>query len=264
MAEVQQPPLNWEASATTTHPQVSSTLPSEVEACLKNARFVNSSGSMTSLGLTVSQLHLATCDAMFPHVSLMNYTYLQSSPFDQSPLIIMTTNPSSKKTLNLISNPRVSLLVHDWVSHRPPTRTPDPMREGSPPPQATRSSLASLLLNINTSALSSISATINGTARMVEPGSEEETWYKERHLENNTFGDQAREERGFFGATQNAPSEGDGGASCFIEGEEVRVVVVEIREGRIADWKGGVKDWSISSGEASSSRGRQITVNGIL
>lgn len=40
MAEVQQPPLNWEASASATHPQISSTLPPEVETCLKNARFV--------------------------------------------------------------------------------------------------------------------------------------------------------------------------------------------------------------------------------
>ncbi|KAL8869722.1 MAG: hypothetical protein Q9198_007815, partial [Flavoplaca austrocitrina] len=160
MAEVQQPPLNWEASASATHPQISSTLPPEVETCLKNARF----------------LHLATCDALYPHVSLMNYTYLPSTPYDPSPVIIMTTNPSSKKTLNLINNPRVSLLVHDWVSHRPPTRVPDPTRESSPPPQATRSSLASLLLNINTSALSSISATINGTARIIDKGSEEEAW----------------------------------------------------------------------------------------
>ena len=160
----------------------------------------------------------------------------------------MTTNPSSKKTLNLISNPRVSLLVHDWISHRPPTRNPDLAREGSPPPQATRSSLASLLFNINTSALSSISATINGEARIVAEGSEEEKWCKEIHLENNTFGDQAREERGFFGSTPHAPGmEGDGGTSCFIEGEEVRVVLVAVKEGRIADWKGGVKDWSLAS-----------------
>lgn len=194
----------------------------------------------------------------------MNYTYLPSTPFDPTPVIIMTTNPSSKKTLNLINNPRVSLLVHDWVSHRPPTRAPDPTREGSPPPQATRSSLASLLLNINTSALSSISATINGRARIVEWGSEEERWCKEKHLENNTFGDQAREEQGFFGATQNAgASEGDGGASCFIEGEEVRVVLVGIKEGRIADWKGGVKDWSIISPEGGGQRGRSELTNGI-
>ncbi|KAI4162740.1 MAG: hypothetical protein LQ342_003627 [Letrouitia transgressa] len=246
--KVQHPPLNWEASATATHPLISPTLPTEVETCLKNARF----------------LHLATCDALYPHVSLMNYTYLSSTPFDPSPVIIMTTNPSSKKTLNLLSNPRVSLLVHDWVTHRPPTRIPDPTREGSPPPQATRSSLASLLLNINTSALSSISATINGTARMVEQGSEEESWCKERHLENNTFGDQAREERGIFGTALSAPSEGDGGASCFIEGEEVRVVVVSVKEGRIADWKGGVKDWSIASSDGEGPRGRHQLVNGVV
>jgi len=213
---------------------------------------------------SLSQLHLATCDAMFPHISLMNYTYLPSTPFTTQPTIIMTTNPASKKTLNLINNPRVSLLVHDWVTHRPPTRAPDPTREGSPPPQATRSSLASLLLNINTSALSSISATINGVARMVEPGSEEEVWCKEKHLENNTFGDQAREEQGFFGsAPQAAASEGDTGASCFIEGEEVRVVIVGVKEGRIADWKGGVKDWSIVPSEEADQRGRHAMVNGI-
>ena len=199
---------------------------------------------------------------MFPHISLMNYTYLPSTPFNPNPVIIMTTNPSSKKTLNLINNPRVSLLVHDWVSHRPPTRNPDPTREGSPPPQATRSSLASLLLNMNTSALSSISATINGEARMVDQGSEEETWCKEKHLDNNTFGDQAREEQGFFGSTSHAQAEGDGGASCYIEGEAVRVVLVDVKEGRIADWKGGVKDWSLVP-EEDVERGRQGLVNGI-
>jgi hypothetical protein len=176
----------------------------------------------------------------------------------------MTTNSASKKTLNLINNPRVSLLVHDWVSHRPPTRAPDPAREGSPPPQATRSSLASLLLNINTSALSSISTTINGVARLVEQGSEEESWCKEKHLENNTFGDQAREELGLFGSAPNAATiEGDGGGSCFIEGEEVRVVVVRVKEGRIADWKGGVKDWSVISENEQDARGRQERVNGL-
>lgn len=176
----------------------------------------------------------------------------------------MTTNPSSKKTVNLINNPRVSLLVHDWVSHRPPTRAPDPTREGSPPPQATRSSLASLLLNINTSALSSISATISGEARILEQGSEEERWCKDKHLENNTFRDQAREEQGLFGAQQNArATEGDGATSCFMEGEEVRVVVVDVKQGRIADWKGGVKDWTLIPPSASRGRSRDDMVNGV-
>lgn len=262
MTDLQQAQLNWEASATATHPQVSSSLPPEVEACLKNARFVRLNSLIEDNANISAKLHLATCDRMYPHISLMNYTYLPSTPFKPDPLIIMTTNPSSKKTLNLINNPRVSLLVHDWVSHRPPTRNPDPTREGSPPPQATRSSLASLLLNLNTSALSSISATIDGEAIMVEQGSEEEKWCKERHIENNTFGDQAREERGFWGSVPQAPTEGDGGTSCYVEGEEVRVVLVGVRRGRIADWKGGVKDWSLASQDDEVSRGRHALVNG--
>ena len=99
---------------------------------------------------------------------------------------------------------------------------------------------------------------------MVGEGSEEEKWCKEKHLENNTFGDQAREERGFFGATPNAQvSEGDGGTSCFIEGEAVRVIVVGVREGRIADWKGGVKDWTIIPPDEIADQGRSQMVNGI-
>ncbi len=195
----------------------------------------------------------------------MNYTYLPSTPFESTPVIIMTTNSSSKKTVNLINNPRVSLLVHDWVSHRPPTRAPDPTREGSPPPQATRSSLASLLLNINTSALSSISATIHGEARILEEKSEEEKWCKEKHLENNTFDDQAREERGLLDSPQHAaPADGNGGTNHFIESEEVRVVLVPVKEGRIADWKGGVKDWTLVSPEEERNRGRHGMTNGIL
>lgn len=46
----------------------------------------------------------------------MNYTYLPSSPYSTEPTIIMTSNPSSKKTNNLVENPNVSLLVHDCKS----------------------------------------------------------------------------------------------------------------------------------------------------
>lgn len=171
----------------------------------------------------------------------MSYTYLPSTPFDPNPTIIMTTNPDSRKTNNLLANPRVSLLVHDWVSHRPPTSGPNPSgsRDGSPPPAATRSSLATLLLNINTSALSSISTTITGTARFLEPGSEEESWCKQRHLENNTF----EEESGLFGQPRQSSRRRP---SLSIDGN-VRVVTVGVREGRIADWKGSVRDWVVVS-----------------
>ncbi len=115
---------------------------------------------------------------------------------------------------------------------------------------------------MNTSALSSISATINGEAVMVDQDSAEEKWCKEKHLENNTFGDQASEESGFSRSPTQVPTEGDGGASCYIEGEEVRVVIVRVREGRIADWKGGVKDWRLASQDSGDLRGRHGLVNG--
>jgi hypothetical protein len=261
MADSHHPPLNYEASATTTHPIVSSTLPPEVSQCLKNARF----------------LHLATISATqsslpTPHVSLMNYTFLPSYN-EHGPVIIMTTNAQSIKAQNLMHNPKVSLLVHDWVSHRPPVATSNSAagaRSGSPPAAATRSSLASLLLNLNMSALSSISTTIAGEARFLQQGSEEETWCKETHLANNTFGDQTREEASFFGGDNSEWS-----SSSYIAGDDVRVVIVPVREGRIADWKGGIKDWILENEDspftagdaANGERGRsteQPLVNGII
>ncbi|KAL7266374.1 hypothetical protein RUND412_011079 [Rhizina undulata] len=114
-------------------------------------------------------------------VYLMNYCYIPSSPYpfpptngsssstsDAGPLIIMTTGPSTKKTLNLTSNPRVSLLVHDWALHRPSVYSTNPF--SSSPPNATKipastspqqtSGLAAFLTNLNSAALSSISATL--------------------------------------------------------------------------------------------------------
>ncbi|EGD86205.1 hypothetical protein H112_07133 [Trichophyton rubrum D6] len=230
MTSLQHPPLSYEASATTTHPHFATCLPQEVVSCLKNSRF----------------LHLATCDGLNPHISLMSYTFLPSTPFNPTPTIIMTTNPSSKKTLNLRSNPRVSLLVHDWVSHRPPTRTRDAGREGSPPPAATQSSLATLLLNLNTSAMSSISTTIIGEARVLDVGSEEEKWCRERHLESNTF---IADEGGIgvFSSSGQARQGGTGEQERrpSIMDDDVNVVVVAVKEGRIADLKGGVRDWAV-------------------
>lgn len=199
----------------------------------------------------------------------MNYTYLPSTPYSQHPTIIMTTPPSSRKTLNLESNPRVSLLVHDWVSHRPPTlgqtgRSPSPSR-----PNPRSGSLAELLLGMNTASLSRISTSINGHARIVAGGSEEEAWYKTQHLANNTF--EPSEDSyssspvagGLWGGGglerqhQADSREGDGGTRCYVEGEEVRVVVVKITDGRISDWKGQVRDWAIDDRE------RNTLLNGV-
>lgn len=187
----------------------------------------------------------------------MNYTYLPTTQYSpNTPTIIMTTNPASKKTANLQSNPNVSLLVHDWVSHRPPTSNQRRLSGGANASVSpTRSSLASLLLDLNTAAMSSISATINGSARLVEPDTEEERFYRRAHLENNTFEGDGGSGFNPFGqiasglgggpaaAAAAAATTEDGGREHFVAGEEVRVIVVDIKDVRISDWKGNVKDW---------------------
>jgi len=135
------------------------------------------------------------------------------------------------------------------VSHRPSTTSQRRLSGGSPGPE-TRSSLAALLFNLNSSAVSSISATINGSARLVERGSDEEKYYREKHLENHTFETEAA-------VGPVALQEGDGGRECFVAGEEVRVLVVGIRDVRIADWRGAVRDWVIepSGGSGGGANG---------
>ena len=66
MSESHNPPLNYEASATTTHRQTSTTLPQEVSQCLKNARFLHLA--------TITASPTSTDPLPTPHVSLMNYT----------------------------------------------------------------------------------------------------------------------------------------------------------------------------------------------
>ncbi|KAF2674116.1 pyridoxamine phosphate oxidase-like protein [Microthyrium microscopicum] len=212
-----------------TSPATTAQLPPEVVQCLENARF----------------LHLATCHEQDPHISLMSYTYLPSTPYSSRPTIIMTTPPSSRKTTYLSANPKVSILVHDWVTHRPPTLGSEAQLSTSPDGGA-RSGLASLLYNINSASMSRISVSINGTAQLLPTASDEEAWYKARHKEHNTFGDMVDNSDVLAGSATEA-----GGAGCYIEDQEVRVVVVQLQDGRISDWKGMVKDWSIDGDQAN-------------
>lgn len=121
---------------------------------------------------------------------------------------------------------------------------------------------------MNTASLSRISTTINGTAELVPSGSEEERWYKTQHLANNTFGSRGEDsfssspvDQGLWAGggldTETTGGEhmtdGDGSTHCYMEGDRVRVVIVKIRDGRIADWKGQVRDWVVTSGFAPAS-----------
>ncbi|KAF3907865.1 hypothetical protein ABW20_dc0107882 [Dactylellina cionopaga] len=194
-------------------------LPPEVLSCLGNARF----------------LHLATCNSTLrPHIALMNYTYIPATKTFYSTslptvvsscsgpgVIIMLLSPTSKKLSNLTVNPHVSLLVHDWISQRPPKAT---AQSPTSPTQSTLSPLAQFLHDLNSSELQSFSHTIRGYARILEAGGEEEKYYKAVHMEANKFED----------------------AKCYVEGEEgSSIVLVEVAGGKIADWKGKVSDWGV-------------------
>lgn len=161
----------------------------------------------------------------------------------------MTANLSSKKTNNILINPNVSLLVHECktlitsacrnskgcytnicllgVSQRLPER---------------RDSLASLLLSMNAHEMGKISATINGTARLLAPGSDEESYYRTQHLEKvaaNSEGMNMSNRR------EESPVEG-GGRAASVAPDGMQVILVELKSIRASDWKGCVRDWVLT------------------
>lgn len=125
-----------------------------------------------------------------------------------------------------------------------------------------------MLMQMNSTAVSSISATINGEAYVLAAGTEEEKWCKEQHLANNTFGESEgaagiRNAEQMFGTSPSATD--DGGKASYIEDDQVRVVVVKIKDGRISDWKGSVKDWVITGRDEGPTTvgGGAVTMNGV-
>ncbi len=83
-------------------------------------------------------------------------------------------------------------------------------------------------------------------------------------MENNTFDDD-REGEGERGGGEDGEGGGegggtrayqsDGGRGCYIEGEEVLVVAVRVKDGRVADWKGGGK--GLETGEREREKERK-------
>jgi hypothetical protein len=85
------------------------------------------------------------------------------------------------------------------------------------------------------------SATINGSARVLEPGSDEERFLRDKHLESNTLrGDTTPpSQQGVDGLPD------DSGDGYYLAGEDVRVVLVEIRDVRISDREGSARVFAI-------------------
>ena len=215
-------PVTWAAEAVRHETAV---LPVEVAQCLRKNQYVRTP-SMVYLWsiiihlLTPPQLHLATVSAEArPELSLMNYTFVPTSPFARTPttpIIAMAIAPGSRKHLNLGANPSVSLLVHDWAAPRSPVVSFDGTRGLS---------MADYLAYFTTvlSAPSRISAALQGMARLVVPGSEEDAFYRRNHVQNMQL------------ATVTPVSIPD----------EAVIVVVEIEGVRVSDSLGLVTEYVI-------------------
>jgi hypothetical protein len=157
----------------------------------------------------------------------MQFTYLPSSPYSPRPVVVMLTDPRSKKAHNLLANPKVSLLIHDMVPQRPASG------EGG--------SLSTYIRNMTTMAAlaphtgETTSATINGDARVLGAGSEEEAFFREKHLQCHTPG--LRTPPTFQSIREGAGAD-DAGQGFIWAGKDMRVVVVEIRDVRMSDPEG--------------------------
>lgn len=139
-----------------------SNLPDSVVKLLKSTRFV----------------HLATSKNDIPHVSLMNYTYINRGDTDY----IITSSPKgTTKYENITSNPNVSLLVHDWISARAPEQEPSDLTR--------RNSLYELLTNINKAEISSVSVMISGTAEILDPDTDHDRFlfFQSLHKNNDSI-----------------------------------------------------------------------------
>lgn len=170
-------------------------LPDSVVKLLKSKRFV----------------HLATCFDNVPHVSLMNYTYLNK---DSSHYIIISTPKDTTKYKNIIANPNVSLLVHDWVASAPTPGEEQGRR---------RNSLFELLASINKAEISSVSVMLNGEAAEVPKDGSDYEFLKSLHLNN-----------GFIDEVQ---------AQNYITKDDNALVIITIKSCKVTDANDNVQEY---------------------
>lgn len=167
--------------------------------------------SVTNLLKSTRYVHLGTCRDNVPHVSLMNYTYLHRD----GDFVIFSTPENSTKYQNIVENPHVSLLVHDWISAKS-LQAPTEPREGR------RNSLYELLANINKNEISSVSVMLDGKAQILATDDPNYGFYRSLHSNNNQI-DQDQ-------------------AKTYIDCDNA-LVVVEIEKCKVTDTNNNVQEY---------------------
>ncbi|KAG7194180.1 uncharacterized protein KQ657_004889 [Scheffersomyces spartinae] len=139
--------------------------------------------SVTSLLKSKRFLHLATCNDNVPHLSLMNYTYYKKT--DNEHYIIMSTPKNTDKYNNMLANPQVSVLVHDWLA----TNNKASGESDAEDLKGRRNLLYDFLVNLNQSEISRVSVMINGKCQLLDKTENKDTYefYKSLHRNNKKF-----------------------------------------------------------------------------
>lgn len=168
-------------------------------------------------------VHVATCSSKcIPSVSLMHYIFVSSAETfhkheygidsDRNDYIIFTVFEKSVKFRNVIENPNVALLFHDWITAKNLTlRKKSIHDENCSSGQAGSTKLNDFLRDLNQNELNQVSATVNGIADIVDPDSEESTYYRRLLLKANPDAD------------------------IFILGEDTAIIKVKIHKIKVSD-----------------------------
>lgn len=136
--------------------------------------------------------HLATCsNDSIPSLSLMNYLYIPRElsyfPNDKNDYIIFATKENTVKYDNILSNPNISLLFHDWISINNSILNKQSINN---PTSSTNVNTNNNITHIiNRYPIDDIhdqmSATIKGKAEIVSPLTKEAFYYKQLLLKGN-------------------------------------------------------------------------------
>ncbi|KAG0680745.1 hypothetical protein C6P40_002221 [Pichia californica] len=151
-------------------------------------------------------LHLATCSDNVPHVSLMNYTFIEpnedrSCSFlkDFKNLILLATSKNTQKFINLEKNGKCSILLHDWITNNSV--------------HTDNNNVLKLLQSINQSEVGDLSVTLDGhvVKFLLDNKSEEYEFFKQLHLQKNPD------------------------AKAFVEGDDVAFILIQVDESKVSD-----------------------------
>ncbi|QHS75151.1 pyridoxal 5'-phosphate synthase SPAR_L04590 [Saccharomyces paradoxus] len=169
-------------------------------------------------------VHVATCSSnCVPSVSLMHYIFISSTEtfhkhehsidIDRNDYIIFTVFEKSVTFSNVMSNPNVALLFHDWITAKNLTLRKKSVHDNDDCSlvESESTKLNNFLRDLNQSELNQVSATVNGIADIVDPDCEESTYYRRLLLTANPDAD------------------------IFILGEETAIIKVKIQKIKVSD-----------------------------